>query len=213
MSSFQGILTGALMGDYVTNSIRYNSIKLNLIRRDKTRQPTKNKGAIKMKKAIAEISIDSHAIYQRLIKAQPGELITYVELSNIIGRDFQSFGRCNYETASRIALRDNKMVFVAVRNQGIKRLENEAIPSVIGVNSISKIRRLSKRSAKKIMATNYDALSNESKIIHNTGLSVLGAFMQMTKPKSISVIEEGIKANDLNRMTFAKTLEQFKSTK
>jgi hypothetical protein len=163
-----------------------------------------------MKKSIAEISIDSHAIYQRLIKLAPGEMIGYNELSAIIGRDFKAFGRGNYDTACRIALRDNKMVFVSVRNEGIKRLENEAIPCVIGTGSISKIRKMSQRSAKKIMASDYDTLSNNGKLAHSTNLSVLGAFMQMTKHKSISIIEDAIQIDNFNKLTFARTLEQFK---
>lgn len=198
------------MGDYVTKE----STCLDTIRRGKTGQDKifNHKKGASMKKSIAEISIDSHAIYKRLIKLNPGEMIGYNELSSVIGRDFQKYGRGNYETACKIALRDDKMVFVSVRDEGIKRLENEAIPGTIGTGSISKIRRLSKRSAKKIMATDYENLTNAGKISHGMGLSVLGAFLQMTKPKSIAIIEDAVKIDDLNKLTFAKTLDQFKKS-
>ena len=165
-----------------------------------------------MNKSIAEISVDSHAVYVRITQLKPGEIVLYSELSSLIGRDFQLYGRGNLETAERIALRDDKMVFASVRNVGVKRLENEEIPFVVGGGTITKIRRAARRCGKKIIAADYDALSNDGKIRHNTGLSVLGAFVQMTRPKAIAKIDSAVELEALNRLTFAKTLEQFKQS-
>ncbi len=162
------------------------------------------------KKTIKEISIDSQMIYQRLIKMEPGQSISYDELSEIIGRDIQVYGRYNLYTATRMALRDESMVFESIRNQGIRRLKNDEIPHIIGSSAIGKIRKISKVNSKKIIAVDYDALSNDSKVKHNMALSVLGAFLTMTKTKSITMIEETINLNEMNRLTYAKTLESFK---
>ena len=165
---------------------------------------------MKNQKSIAEISIDTHVVYKRITALNPGEIVSYTELSTLIGRDFQSFGRGNYETAQKIALRENRMVFSSVRGVGIKRLKNEEIPAVVGYGTMTKIRKAAKRGGKKIIASDYDTLSSEGKIRHNTGLSILGAFVQMTRPKSIAQIDEAVKVEDMNKLTYAKTLEQFK---
>jgi nucleoid DNA-binding protein len=161
------------------------------------------------KKGIQELSIESQLAYNKLIEAKPGETISYSILSDIIGRDIQSYRHCLY-TALGMALRENNMVFVAVRGEGIKRLMNDEIPVVIGSDALAKIRNVSRKSAKKIIAADYDALPNELKIKHNTNLSILGAFTQMTRPKAVAEIESAVKLNDLNQITYSRTLDQFK---
>lgn len=160
-------------------------------------------------KTIKEISIDSQAIYKRISTAIPGETILYSELSGIIGRDIQKYRSCLY-TALSMALRENNMVFDATRGIGITRLKNDQIPGTVGGDALMRIRRVSKKAAKKIVATDYDNLPNDLKIKHNANLSILGAFCQMTKQKAVKQIEDAINLNDINKLTYAKTLEQFK---
>jgi hypothetical protein len=164
-----------------------------------------------MQKGIKALSVDAQEIYKRLVKLAEGETITYQELSDIIGRDIQKHRNCLY-TAYKMALKENRMVFDTIRDEGIRRLKNDEIPNVIGTYSITRIRRTSRRGATKIVAADYNSLSNEMKVKHNAHLSVLGAFIQMTKQKAIERIETAVRENeDLNKITYARTLEQFKT--
>jgi len=121
-------------------------------------------------KSIAEISIESHAIYKKLITLKENEVVTYETLSEVAGSDFREHCRGNYQTACRIALRENKMVFECVRNVGVKRLANEDIPAVIGGRSISKTRKLARTGSKKILSTDYAGLSDSAKLARVTPL-------------------------------------------
>lgn len=161
-------------------------------------------------KKINETTIDTQLLYQKLITLEPGETAEYDELSKIISRNVQLYGMQFIYTAEKMALRDHRMVFVTVKNVGIRRLLNDEIPEIIGRTAIRRIRKESKRSAKKIVAADFATLTNESKIQHNMSLSVLGAFAQMTNTKTIKAIKHEIQANEINQLSYAKTLEMFK---
>ncbi len=91
------------------------------------------------KKTIAERSYETDAIYRQIIKLNIDEIVTYKQLSGIIGRDIRQ-ARNYLATARRIAQRDNGIVCSVVRNVGIKRLRDVAIVESANA-SIRSIRR------------------------------------------------------------------------
>jgi hypothetical protein len=160
------------------------------------------------KKSIAEISIDTRLLYNRISSAKPGEIITYAELSEIIGKRVQAPG-AGYgylRTAIKRALSNDGLVFSAVRNEGIKRLTDEENAQSTGSQAINKIRRLSGVAIKKVTSVDFAGLSNDAKTKHNMSLSVLGLFNAFSKPRKVKKIERKFAAGILS---INKTIDLF----
>jgi len=155
------------------------------------------------------LSIETKQLLERLMKAEVGELITYKEMTEIVGRDIQKNGSGIMYSARRKALNDCQIVFITIANKGIKRASDEEIANS-GASVIHKIRRASHKGKKILHAVNdFSALTNESKIHHNATASFLGAIELMTKPKKIIALEKKVK-EESDSINVTKTLELFK---
>jgi len=159
-------------------------------------------------KVIQALSLDSKMIYDRLKKSAVEEIVSYAELSKMIGRDTQNGGRGSIQTARRKALREDYIVFGVVRNIGLKRLSDVEIVAT-GEDTVTRIRRASTRGFRTITAVrDFDALPNDSKIRHNTYASVLGALSMATTAARMKKLE-GRVAEAKASLPLAKTLEAF----
>lgn len=111
-------------------------------------------------KTIPTISIDTTTLYERLCKADEGEVITYTKLSELIDRDVQHEGSGNLTTARKKALREKGFVFECVRGIGIKR----ALPSEVvdaSESGVKRARRQMRLSSRKLATVDTDSLSQE----------------------------------------------------
>lgn len=145
------------------------------------------------KRVIQLLSVDSKAIYDRLVRLEVGEMVTYSELSNLINRNIQSKeGRFHLYTAQRRALNENYMVFGCIRNMGVKRLNDEEIVGT-GHHTIGRIRRMSRRGFRVVTAVKeFDKLPNAVKIQHNTYASLLGAMSLATTEIRVRKLEDRV---------------------
>lgn len=160
-----------------------------------------------MNKSIPEMAIDTKLLFQRLQKAFVGDLITYPELSEIIGRNVQKEARGCLISAMRVALY-NEMVFGTVRKVGIKRLTDRELAG-IGEGVRLHIGRVARKAVRKMtMVNNFETLSNEEKIRHNTGVSMLGAIGHITSSKQAKSLE-GKVSSSLEALPLQKTLQAF----
>lgn len=154
------------------------------------------------------MSLDTQMLYERLEKAQIGDLIKYEELSAIIGSDVQIKGRGSLQSARKMAMRDKSMVFESVRDIGIKRLADAEIVRS-GQAYISRIRRHARRGMRVLVSVqNFEALPNDLKIRHNATASMLGAVAQFSGGAAQKRIEDAVEAAG-NKISYAKTLELF----
>ncbi|HUU86120.1 MAG TPA: hypothetical protein VMX17_00035 [Candidatus Glassbacteria bacterium] len=155
------------------------------------------------------LSIETKQLLERLIKTKVGELVTYKEMTKIVGRDIRKEGSSIMYSARRKAVNDCQIVFITVTNKGIKRASDEEIANS-GSSVIHKIRRTSHKGKKVLHCVeNFGSLTNESKIHHNASASFLGAIDLMTRPKKIIALEEKVK-EESNSINVMKTLELFK---
>jgi len=137
------------------------------------------------KKTIPEAGLDSRLAYERLMKAEPSEVVTYDELSRLVKRNVQGDGRHVIQTARRMAQREDQIVFECVRNVGLRRMLDGEIAQ-LGRPAIRSIRRKVRRTARKIAClSDFDALTNDEKLRHNTDLSVLGVLGHCTEPRRV----------------------------
>lgn len=161
-----------------------------------------------MTPTIKQISLEAQLIRDRLQTAEIGEVVTYAELTKLIGRDVRRFAHGAISTARKHAMRNMNMVFVAVANEGLKRMNDiEIVNSVDG--DIKRVRRIARRSSTKLTRVNFDSLPNEKKIDHNAKLSMLGAIGQFTQPAALTTLKKQV-AETQQVLPIGKTLEAFK---
>jgi hypothetical protein len=161
------------------------------------------------KKTIGQISVDTQIVLKRLLLAMIGDVITYAELTQLIGRDIRNGAYGCLVTARRRALNDERFVFRAIPNIGLKRLNDSEIIDT-HQPAIAHIRSTMRKSAKELVSVqNFDSLPNEKKIQHNTALSVFGVLQEFTRPKTIASIESKVSEAQA-RLPVGRMLELFK---
>jgi len=139
-----------------------------------------------------QLSADARTLASVLRDASPGDTVTYERLSASIGRDVQEDARGALQTARRLVLNEHRIVFDAVRGEGLMRLKDKQI---VGLSDKARdhIRRTSRKTAKALVCVDYDALSPEDQVKHNTGLSMLGVIAELSTSRSVAKLESKVK--------------------
>jgi len=143
----------------------------------------------KGKATILEASADARLLYQRLAKLAPNELVSYAELSEIIGRNVIKV-RHVLATARRMAQRENQIVTGAVSGEGIKRLDGHGIVSS-ATGRIKAIRGHARRGVRDL-ACATEPLEGDDLARHNMAMSMLGALELATRGRSVKKIEAAV---------------------
>jgi len=161
------------------------------------------------KKSIKEINIESRLLFNRLRDAQTGDVITYSELSEIIGIDVQNGGRGYLNTARKMCEREKDKAFGTIVNHGLKCLNDSEVVET-AVYAVGHIKRTSRKYIRKLRCVNnFDMLTNDDKIKFNTYASTLGVLSNMTKISNIKKIEVKVQETQ-ERLPYVKALEVFK---
>jgi len=159
------------------------------------------------KHSISEIAINTQLLYERLSKLKVGEIISYDELSAVISQDIRSCWH-NLATARRRVLALEKIATECVRGEGVKRLSDVGIIGTFGAD-LRGIRRKAKKSRQRIVAIqDYDGLSEELKVQHNTSVSMLGAIEMFAKESSLKKLK-GVVDYKAEKLSLADTLAAF----
>jgi hypothetical protein len=160
------------------------------------------------KKTIGEMSADSRAVFQRLMKCQVGDIVTYKELTTLTRRDVQGDDRYVLSTAVNACLREG-LVFDCVRTEGVKRLADSEIVSA-STDALPRIRRIARKATRKLAAVgNFDALPNDAKTQHNVFMSIFGAMAHMSTNSAIGKVESKVREASQS-LAIANTLDAFK---
>ena len=155
-----------------------------------------------------EINVDARILLGRLKKANVGEVLTYQELSDLIGRDVQHGARHILVSARRWAAKD-RIIFGSVTGKGIQRLDDEGKVKA-GAGHLDRIRRESRRASRTLASVDdFSSLSNESRIRHNMAMSVFGIIQQATGNKIREKISEKVEATENGSLAIKKSLELF----
>lgn len=162
-----------------------------------------------MPKSICEVAQDTRVLSGRLARLAPGELVTYNELTALIGRDVRTIARSTLNSARHIAERDHGLAFGCVHRSGIKRMEGGELPS-IGDAAISGIRRKATRASKRMLhAAEKVVLSDEARLQLNARASSLGTIALCSSSKAAARIEEAVKNNGNMELSVSATLAMF----
>ncbi len=140
---------------------------------------------------IGEASSDVRLLVERMAKVGAGETASYRELTQLIGRDV-TVHRHIVESARRILLRDHNMVFRAVINEGYRRLEDAQVVDVVNTDRRQRIRKQARYAVRELSSVNYDKLSQDKQLKHNTGMAMFGVLIQATDASSIKKLQERV---------------------
>ena len=160
-------------------------------------------------KTIPQLSVDAVMLYNRITNSNPGDVILYSELNGIIGRSVQKgSGYGVMQTARRKAMNENNMVFSTIANVGIKRLHDSEIAQS-GESVRKAIRRKAKAGIKTLSCVrDFDGLSKEDKLQHNTNMSMIGALYQFSSTNTVKKISNVVETTS-SAIPVVKTLELF----
>ena len=138
-----------------------------------------------------------------------GATIEYGTLTEAIGRDIQAH-RWLLQAAVKAIETETGSLYETVRNVGVKRLPPEDLPGV-GLNTIRKVRRASKKGYHRLAAVRTNSLSPEdaAKIIAHR--SQLGAISMVADGRKTATLTKEV--TDTNGATIAagRVLDLFKS--
>ncbi len=135
-----------------------------------------------------EVSSDTRFLSHAFEQAKPGEVVTFEALSAAIGRDVRKFAVSALHSALRIQVNEGR-VFEAIKNQGYQRLTDADIIRTQAAKGLSKIGRIAKRTTRKVLNVDYEALSKADQTQHNTQISMLGAVGHLSKPKALNLLQ------------------------
>jgi hypothetical protein len=162
------------------------------------------------KRSIPELSVDSQVLMKRLAGVAVGETVTYTELSTLIGRNVQTSARGYLTTARRRLKRDDQMVFAAVQNLGVKRLDDLGLVQA-GQSGMEHVRNHTRRVVQTLgCVAGYAALPPEVQRAYNLTTAQAGMLLHVTKPAVVKQIEAHLLA--LADAVPAKFLEAVKQT-
>jgi len=158
-------------------------------------------------RTIPELSVDTQILERKLQSAEPGEILPYEVLTASIRRCVRTEAYSNLQSARR-RLERAGCHFETVRGVGVKRIPNEDVPATTKAFAMTKIRRISRRSARRLLSVDYNRLSEGAKVIHNTALSVFGAVSAVTQPKTLKRVAERVREQH-QKLPVAETLALF----
>jgi hypothetical protein len=154
-----------------------------------------------------EMSIDTRTIYERLKTVAVGEVISFKQLTEIIGRKVE--GACSNLQSAMHRLEAEGIAFANVRGTGYQRMTDIEVVNT-AESSREGIRRKAKRAIKRLTCVSaFDHLPNDFKIKHNAALSGFGAIAAIMSPGRVKALEETV-AKAGAQLPLAKTLEAFK---
>ena len=132
-----------------------------------------------------QLSTDSKALAQRLRECVVGDKLSYDALSAVIDRDVRIDGRGSLASARKIVMREHRIVFDVVRNEGLQRLNDTQIVSLSG-KARDHIRKTTRKTVRALTCVDYDAMDRGQQVKHNTELSTLGVIAELTTERSIA---------------------------
>ena len=136
-------------------------------------------------------SIDVQTLCRAMTDTQPGEILTYQQLSALIDKDIQGEARQALISARHIVERDMQIVFGTIHKEGLKRLSDTEIV-MTGQQAVARIRRASHRGANRVAVARPEKLKPEALLRQNTLLSLLAMVHGSTLESRIRKLEERV---------------------
>ena len=157
-----------------------------------------------------KISLESQLLYDRLQQANIGEIITYEELSSLVGRNVQTEAYGCLYTARRKARSVDFKTFGTIPKVGVKCLEDAEIVAK-AIDLTDRCRSRTRDGLKTMVCLkDYNSLPEGLKLKYNTVGTLLLMMNRITSPKEVRKLEEAV-SQKAAKLTFTQTLELFGS--
>lgn len=167
------------------------------------------KGRDKNRDRDAGPSFEVKELIKKLTTLKKGEAISYEDLTPVVMGDCSPKGdKYPYLlNARKNLIRNHQMVFKAIPNEGLERLDDSGI-----VDRSNKKLAGTTRQAKKEMEiltfVDYDNLVPEQKLVHNTNMSIFNVVKTVGRADKIKQIKISIQ-NSGGRLELAETIRAF----
>ena len=158
------------------------------------------------KKGIQMKSADTSIIENRMRNTQPGDVVTYAELSKLLGRDVREYCRGNMSTALHTLIKES-IFYDCIINEGYRRLDVEEA-NMAADHYRQRIRKTTRRGLTHLQNIPFDQLSEDGKKKHMTQSAQLGAIDLFASSKATKRIESAVKS-DSNTLAIGETLKLF----
>lgn len=152
-----------------------------------------------------EKSSDTKIIEKILESAEVGQLITYQQISNAIGRDVRKHSVNSLNTARRGLLKSKGILFGVKQNSGLIRLDDKQIVQTTEGDR-ARVNRVAKRSLEKLSVVNFDNLDDKSKKEHIAASTQFGVLAMFSQSSSTKRIESNVENKELS---IGETLKLF----
>lgn len=138
---------------------------------------------------IPQISAHTTTLIETLRTVPVGATVSYEILTAAIGANVQAEARHILASARRIVRREDSMVFGVIRGEGLRRLTDSEIATA-GSSFLRHVNRTARSGVQTLACVqDFNKLKLEEQIRHNTHLSLLGVFYEVSKTRGIKQIE------------------------
>ncbi len=142
------------------------------------------------KPIISAMSIEAQAIVSLLRATKPGDIVTYKEMSSVTGRDVQKH-RGAMQTAKNRVLRDDRMVFEAITNVGLKHLNAAESASTMPAY-VKRIRGTARRGLRRAGTVDLTQVPADQRAAFVAAGSLLNIVDQVGAPREQRKLETSI---------------------
>ncbi|MHB8285474.1 MAG: hypothetical protein ACYDD1_12450 [Caulobacteraceae bacterium] len=150
-----------------------------------------------------EISADTRLLLQRLLKVEPGEAITFGDLSLAIGRKVEGADG-HLQSARRMAERDHCAVFSSIIGKGYQRLLPAQVVAA-AEHGLHKIKRAAKREGNRLATVDPLVLDQTNRDLMNARMSGLAIIVHVTRPPTIEKLTGAVRAHG-EKLAISQTL-------
>ena len=137
-------------------------------------------------------------------------MVSYEELTALVGRDIRNGAYSNLGTARRFVQREHQIVFDVVPNVGLRRMTDEEIVGSAD-RDLRHMSKTTRKTAHRLTCVKFAELPREQQVEHNAKLSVLGVMGMMARPASVQTVQKAIASQgDAETLATAKTMDLLK---
>lgn len=131
-------------------------------------------------------SADTLIIEQRLRACSVGDIVTYTELSKLLGRDVREHCRGNLTTALK-SLAADRLIFGTITGEGMQRLDDSQKLATVD-SMLQRSRRAAKRVLTRLSVTDFAALDADGQKKHLVLSAAAGAVELLASQKAQKTI-------------------------
>lgn len=160
-----------------------------------------------MSKSIAEQRIETQLIFNRLADAQPGDTISYQELTDAGGIDVTGDGRGLLHTARNKAENELHCLFSTVRNVGLRRCLPDENPGELE-DANKRVRKAARKLIRRSGRVIIEDMTQPARLQFAAQVTIANVVAHVTSDKTSKRIAAAVTEAG-HALPLSKTLEHF----